>query len=366
MRVAIVGGIYGKPEAYRRAHRIAPETALEDGLRRRGVDVSTFSHFSPIDCGSFDVVHVHHLSWGAIRAATDSSSAAFVFTPHRMAESLPAHSRMVMHFVLRRVDFSIALSAREKAYQEHKYRLGPETSAVISNGVSTDTYTMQGRVRRVAGTPWRILFVGQLIPLKRVDVLLEAVARIPLPLNVTLVYQSAGLEAQLRSLAAQLGIGDRVQFAGQKSPEELSRLYRSSDLLVLPSSTEALPNVVTEAMLCGTPVVASDVGGIREQLAGFGKVVAPNSSKALASAIGEVLAGYERFEMQANEMSEHARRTFSVDAMVDQHLDLYRRLCKPAMRRRNRLLLGPGNSLARFGLELWPSASTARCSAGQA
>jgi glycosyltransferase involved in cell wall biosynthesis len=366
MKVAIVGGIYGKSAAYRQGHRIAPETTLEDGMRLRGIDVSTYSHFSAIDCASFDVVHVHHLSWGAVRVAADRSQAAFVFTPHNpqyMSESLPARSRIAMQFVLRRADMIVALSTKEKTFQEARYKVARGTSVVIANGIPAHLFKSQGRDRRVPGAPWRILYVGQLNQIKRVDVLLEAVARLSFPVTVTLAYQNAELETPLRSLASKLGIGERVRFVGQKTPEELCRLYNCSDLFVLPSSGEALPSVITEAMLCGTPIVATDVGGVREQLGGFGAVVVPNDPVKLAFAMGDVLTHYDRFEGQAGPMSDYAQRTFSVDAMVDRHIDMYRQLSKSAIRLRRRLSLGPGSSLARLGLGMWPNANSGSCSA---
>jgi glycosyltransferase involved in cell wall biosynthesis len=207
------------------------------------------------------------------------------------------------------------------------------------------------------------LYVGQLNQIKRVDVLLQAVAQISFPVTVTLAYQNAELETALRSLASSLGIAERVHFAGKKSPQELCRLYNGSDLFVLPSSGEALPSVVTEAMLCGTPIVATDVGGIREQLAGFGTIVPPNSPEELAFAIGEVLTHYDRFEDQAGQMSDYAQRTFSVDAMVDRHIDLYRQLSESSIRRRSRRLLGPASTLARLGLGMWPKANSGSCAA---
>jgi len=70
------------------------------------------------------------------------------------------------------------------------------------------------------------LYVGQLNQIKRVDVLLQAVAQISFPVTVTLAYQNAELETALRSLASSLGIAERVHFAGKKSPQELCRLYR--------------------------------------------------------------------------------------------------------------------------------------------
>jgi glycosyltransferase involved in cell wall biosynthesis len=361
MKVALVGGIYGKSAAYRQGHRIAPETTLEDGLRLRGIEVSTFSHFSPIDCSSFDIAHVHHLSWGAIRVATDLSQCAFVFTAHNpqyMSEELLFYHRRAMEFVFRRADSLVALSSMERTFQERRYKDACGISMVIANGVPSDVYRMQRTNSKGLASPWRLLYVGQLNSVKRVDVLLQAVARVPFPVSVTLAYQNAELEMPLRALASQLGISEVVHFAGQKNPEELCRLYNESDLFVLPSSGEALPTVVSEAMLCGTPIIATDVGGVREQLAGFGTVVSPNNPDELASAIVEAVAHYDRFESQVGQMSAYAQRTFSVDAMVEKHIDLYRRLSVPAIRRRSHLSLGPGGSLARFGLGLWPKATS--------
>lgn len=359
MRVALVGGIYGKSAAYRQGHGIAPETTLEDGLRRRGIDVSTFSHFRPFRCGEFDLVHVHHLSWGALRMAADRSPAAFVFTPHRMAESLAGHYRAAMRFVLRRADAAIALSGEEKAMQQRRYGVEPGASTVIANGIPAGIYAMRRENRAGCGSPWKLLYAGQLIALKRVDVLLEAVQRLAFPVELTLVYQNAELESALRAQASRLGIAERVHFAGRKNPEQLCLLYNSSDLFVLPSSSEALPTVVSEAMMCGTPIVATDVGGVREQLSGFGTLVPPGSPEALASAIAATISNYARIRQQAGPMSAHAQATFSIDAMVEKHLEIYRALTARPDRRRSRAGLGAGNRLARLGLRLWPKARPA-------
>jgi glycosyltransferase involved in cell wall biosynthesis len=131
-------------------------------------------------------------------------------------------------------------------------------------------------------------------------------------------------EAQsLRELADELGL-DRVRFLGALSPAELSELYAAAHLLVLPSlHGEALPSVISEAMFVGRPVVATDVAGVREQLAGFGMVVPPGDSGLLASGIRRVLDRYDDYARRAPEMSGNARQRFSIAAMVDGHERLY-------------------------------------------
>src|ERR1039457_6920674 len=69
LKVCVVGGIFGMSPEYRSKHRVSPETVLADGLKRRGIDVTTaaLSDFRPEGC--FDIVHVHHFGRGAVRMA---------------------------------------------------------------------------------------------------------------------------------------------------------------------------------------------------------------------------------------------------------------------------------------------------------
>ena len=82
MKIGIVGGIYTKGGARKNYIAISPETVLEAGLRSAGHEVTALSHYDDGSFDSFDVVHVHHLSWGATRLASDPSRVPFVFTAH--------------------------------------------------------------------------------------------------------------------------------------------------------------------------------------------------------------------------------------------------------------------------------------------
>src|ERR1041385_7321002 len=82
MRICLIGGIYLKGGRRSSYVQSTPETTLEDGLRRAGHEVTTLSHYDDVALEQFDVVHVHHLSYGAVRLASDPSGTPFVFTPH--------------------------------------------------------------------------------------------------------------------------------------------------------------------------------------------------------------------------------------------------------------------------------------------
>jgi glycosyltransferase involved in cell wall biosynthesis len=356
MRIALVGGIYGKGESFRRNIQFTPETILERGLRVRGHEVATFSHYSAIDAKQFDVVHVHHLSYGTTRVAVDNSDAAFVYTSHdprAMPGLLQRSKRLAARFVMSRADAVVALSKAEAHFQQQVYPLAGAIHAVIPNGIDTTNYTYARNNAAGKGRPWRLLYVGQLIAEKNVDVLVRALALIKQPAELALVYHVPTLESTLQELAAGLGLSKKVDFLGSKSPKELAAIYQRADVFVLPSAGEALPSVVTEAMVCGTPVVATDVGGVREQLGGYGICVAPGRPDELAAAITNVLDHYEQFAARGETASAYAREQFSIESMVDRHLGLYANLFdQKGPRRRHSAFRGPLNAVLKVGVSL--------------
>jgi glycosyltransferase involved in cell wall biosynthesis len=137
---------------------------------------------------------------------------------------------------------------------------------VIPNGVSplTPSLSPEGRGRRAS-----ILYVGNLVPVKGPDILLQAFASLttqqPCHTTTTLTLIGAGpMRSKLERLARTLGIGDQVRFLGRRPPEEVADWMNRADVLCLPSRSEGMPNVVLEARACGLPVVASPAGAIPE------------------------------------------------------------------------------------------------------
>jgi glycosyltransferase involved in cell wall biosynthesis len=108
------------------------------------------------------------------------------------------------------------------------------------------------------------LYAGYLTKRKGVFELLEVIYRVQQQCpDILLVICGAGPEeTALRRLVREKGIEDMVRMAGEVEPERMSKWMQASDLFVLASHTEGMPNVVTEAMACGLPVVATAVGGL--------------------------------------------------------------------------------------------------------
>ena len=355
MKICIVGGIYAPGGARRNFLKITPETTLETGLREAGHRVTTLSHYDHCDFSAYDVVHVHHLSYGAIRLASDPSNTPFLFTAHdtsRMNGHAQGRVQSIgMRFVLSRADGVVALSTREADYLAENYSLRGARQAVIPNGVDPSLYSFRRLNSAGQGKPWQVLFTGQLIPLKGVDLLLKAIAQLPANIELSLVYQSAPLENDLKALARELGVADRVHFLGKLDPQALAHRYQSSDLLVLPSSTEALPSVITEAMLCGLPFVATAAGGIPEQAAGFGQLLTQRTPDALAAAMRHVFENYESFAAQGELMNLSARERFSVSNMIERHIALYSGMVHSAVSaRRHAARFAPMNLVARLAV----------------
>lgn len=134
-----------------------------------------------------------------------------------------------------------------------------------------------------------ILCVGALIPRKGQALLIAALPDLP---DATLMLAGhGGSEADYRALASALGVADRVRFMGSVKHDDLPALFAAADVMALVSASEGLANAWIEALACGTPIVAGDVGGIRELIktAEAGRIVERNP-EAIAAAISELLA----------------------------------------------------------------------------
>jgi glycosyltransferase involved in cell wall biosynthesis len=134
---------------------------------------------------------------------------------------------------------------------------GPSDVAVVPNGVR-----MLERSRRTPNANLRVITMGRLVEVKRVDRLIEAVSAVD---GTTLDVVGDGPErAAWSSVARDLGVLDRVRFVGDvPHAEALARLSKA-DVLAMASEIEGLPHVVIEALAMGTPVLAPAVGGVQE------------------------------------------------------------------------------------------------------
>src|SRR5206468_10956974 len=139
-----------------------------------------------------------------------------------------------------------------------------------------------------------LLWVGRMEPVKGLDVLLAACRRLSDGgVNYRLYLVGDGsLRAGLEKETQKRGLAAVVTFVGVRRREQLADWYRAADLTVLPSRSEGVPNVLRESLACGTPFVASRVGGIPEIAdERLSRLVPPDDPAALAEAISQALSG---------------------------------------------------------------------------
>jgi len=157
----------------------------------------------------------------------------------------------------------------------------------------------------------RMLAVGRLVEKKGFHVLLDAVARLRLPFQLTIVGEGPE-EQRLMELIRANGLESMVRLCGPKTHDDLPQIYSNAHLLVAPSITDhtgdrdGLPNVILEAMACGRAVIASKVGAIGSAVIHnqTGRLTEPGNAESLAEAI-EVLA---RRPSMLRELGKQARR----------------------------------------------------------
>lgn len=177
--------------------------------------------------------------------------------------------RRMMRWASRVAGASIGVS---RALVERLVAIGvaPGSTRVLRNGVDLERFRPEPQLaaRERVGGPLhglRMVCVAALVPVKCHALVLHALCELP---NWHLDFVGTGkLDASLRQLAKQLGVADRVRFVGRIAQDELRFHFSAADLSVLASSNEGWPNVLLESMACGTPVVASRVGGIPEVIA---------------------------------------------------------------------------------------------------
>lgn len=203
-------------------------------------------------------------------------------------------------------------------------------AAVIPNGVDTTTFC-PAPAHDPDDSPTRLLCACRLVRHKGVDTLLRALAVLPESVPWVLRVVGDGPQRQsLEMLAQELGIQNAITFAGYVPHARLAQEYRNADLFVLPTLTESFGQVITEAMACGLPVIASAVGGIPEIVhdGREGWLVPPAEPQALADAVAAAAAtGTPGLRERGVENARAVARRYAWPAVAQRYLSIYKSAC---------------------------------------
>ena len=199
-----------------------------------------------------------------------------------------------------------------------------EKIKVLSDGVDTDTFLPLPGTREPL-----LLFVGALTETKGIKYLIQALPSIlrRLPEYHLALIGEGPQKEELARLADALGMTEHVQFVGTQSPTQVRDWMQRAQLLVLPSLEEGLGVVLLEALACGTPCVATAVGGIPEViLPEVGQLVPPASVPAMAEAITALLTDAERWRALSQNARQYAEQKYSWEAIAHQLIQTYQDL----------------------------------------
>jgi D-inositol-3-phosphate glycosyltransferase len=302
---------------------------------------------------NYDVIHSHYWLSGKVAMPTAKElGIPLVHTMHTMARvknlnlaegETPEPMIRVQGEtqVVAAANALIANTDAEGASLVSLYDACPDIVHVVSPGVDLFTFTpgeSRSTAREMVGLPQDALvvsFVGRIQPHKGPEVLIRATSELvkhsPLlrhKLIVNVVGGASGANTEevdrLKELSTWLGIDDVVRFAPPVPRAELPQWYRAADLVIVPSYSESFGLVALEAQACGTPVVATAVGGLRTAVADgiSGVLVDGHDPKAWSSVISRLLQEPQRRVLLSMGAIEHASH-FGWDVTARGTLDIY-------------------------------------------
>ena len=252
---------------------------------------------------------------------------------------------------IRAADRIVAATLAEQSQLQFLYKADPRKITILPPGVDTSRFypIPPDEARAVVGVPPNermILYVGRIEPLKGVDTLIRAIADMrddgvlsQYPHYLTIIGGDPDASPEdmtaemvrLQALCQELGIGDLVLFLGKQNQDSLPYYYSAAEVVVMPSHYESFGMVALEAMACGTPVVASKVGGlaflIQDGVTGF--QVPDGDHDALCKSLTRLVCD-PALRLQMGENAAVYARDYAWERITPKMIDLYREVIHSA------------------------------------
>lgn len=265
------------------------------------------------------------------RFAARRAGVRHVLSGIRVAERSARWHLRLDRCTTRLVDRYVCVSQAVADFSSTEARLHPDKLVVIGNGIDAEGFAQAEPLDMTAlglAAERRIVtFVGRLDRQKGLLEFLRHSRRWleGFPTHDLLLVGAGPLESDLQQEAERLAISSRVHFAGWR--DDVPRLLRASDLFVLPSQWEGMPNALLEAMAAGVPVVAADVEGVRELLADAGaQQIAPRGDlAAFCDRVIALLSDRPR-AAQLGEQNRRRAQDFTWQTMVTAYERLFEEL----------------------------------------
>lgn len=280
----------------------------------------------------YDIVHSHHWmsgvaalpsarAWGAPHVQSYHSVAALPGSPLSDGEPPESPARVAGE---REVAIAsqavVAISAAEARTVVERLRADPDRVCIVAPGVDPEVFRHDGETwalpAGVHAPNGYVLFAARLQPLKGPDLAIAAMAGLAPERRPHLVLAGdvsedfAAYERELHNMVTELGLAGQVTFVGPQSRAGLAAMMRGARLVLVPSHSETFGLVALEAASCGTPVIASAAGGLREAVVHgeSGQLMDSRRPEDWANAMSRLLTQPHLLEMQGVVARIHARR----------------------------------------------------------
>ncbi len=275
--------------------------------------------------------------WASLAIRTMRSHPCFVYTEHNVQDVYPRWAHWVYRIFIPSVDRVVCVSnASLESFEIRWKQCAPAIR--VWNGIRPERVAFSGEAIEIreplgaSGSAPVVCNIANIGHRKGHDVLVGAMSMVRERLPQAQCWIAGSMEHEPRTVEALRGAIEQHQL--QKNVSLLGRrrdvpdLLHASDLFVLSSRQEGFPITILEAMAAGKPVIATDVGGCAEAVVDgeTGLIVPPEDPEALAEAILSLLQDPGRAEAMGEAGRDRIQREFTVDRMVERHLELYQRL----------------------------------------
>lgn len=275
--------------------------------------------------GKPDVVHAHFYSIAAIATVIKKKyGIPLVITEHsskinKPASEISALDKKVAAKAYNRCNSLICVS---KALADNILQNFNHDSSVIPDMVDNQIYSYGGKNKNLS--PFVYVSVGNLVPIKAFDVLIEAFAKADDDAQLYIIGDGSE-KTKIENQITKLGLEGKVKLFGRLNRLEINEIYQHGHVFVLPSQSETFGVSYVEAMYAGLPVIATRCGGPESFVDDSnGMLVAVNDVEGLADAMNAMRANYSAYDPV--KISEESTKKFSPDVISGEIIEIYNKI----------------------------------------
>ena len=237
------------------------------------------------------------------------------------------YDRLTFKTVARRAD-AIVVSSEFERNDAIEFGIDLKKVHVIPMGIDLPIIFSENRIE---AEPLRLLFVGRLARVRRVELLIKAISLMNFPVMATIVggeektatFTKSGYLDELKKLAEELMVAEKIEFVGPKKKGELSKYYSNSDVFIYPSLYENFGQPILEAAAAGLPIVSTNVGVARqiviESETGF---IVSNKPNEISARVSDLVNLDTRMKM-SKKIRKKVEKDFGWEMIIKKYLKLY-------------------------------------------